>query len=154
MTSLALRLRASPIPARLVAFWDAVATRWNPIAVIVIAWIVLAAPLIFFRGYFSHEGLAVSIARTGLETGDWLTPHMYNVRFVERPTLQSWIIEAISLPFGGVNQITARLPSALFLLAGCLLIYALLRRVAAGIPAALLGAALFLACPLVLRSYV
>ena len=79
---------------------------------------------------------------------------MFNLRFVERPTLQSWIIAAISAPFGDVNQITARLPIVLFLLFGCLLIYWLLRRVAASVPAALFGVALFLACPLVIRSYV
>ena len=154
LDSLAATLRASPIPARIVAAWNAVATRWHPVAVIVVACAVLAGPLIFFRGYNAHEGLAVSIARTALETGDWLTPHMYNVRFVERPTLQSWIIAAISAPFGGVSQITARVPSFLFLLGGCFLIYWLLRKVAASVPAALLGVALFLACPLVMRSYV
>lgn len=37
---------------------------------------------------------------------------------------------------------------------GCLLIYTLLRRVSASIPAALLGVALFLACPIVIRAYV
>ena len=154
MTSLAATLHTSALPARIVASWNAAATRWNPVGVIAVAWAVLAVPLVFFRGYTAHEGLAVSIARTALETGDWLTPHMYNVRFVERPTLQSWIIAAISAPFGDVNQITARLPSVLFLLFGCLLIYWLLRRVAASVPAALLGVALFLACPLVMRSYV
>ena len=154
MTSLAATLHTSALPARIVAAWNAAAARWNPVGVIVIAWAVLSVPLVFFRGYTAHEGLAVSIARTALETGDWLTPHMYNVRFVERPTLQSWIIAAISAPFGDVNQITARLPSVLFLLLGCALIYWLLRRVAASVPAALLGVALFLACPLVMRSYV
>jgi 4-amino-4-deoxy-L-arabinose transferase-like glycosyltransferase len=147
-------LRAWPIPARIVALWEAIAARCNPVAVIVIAWALLALLLVVFRGYYAHEGLAVTIARMALETGDWVTPYLFNIRFVERPTLQSWIIEAISAPFGSVSQITARLPSALFLLGGCLLIYALLRKVAAGIPAALLGAALFLACPLVMRSYV
>ncbi len=154
MTTLAATLHTSALPARIVASWNAAAARWHPVGVIVVAWAVLAVPLVFFRGYTAHEGLAVSIARTALQTGDWLTPHMYNVRFVERPTLQSWIIAAISLPFGDVNQITARLPSVLFLLFGCLLIYWLLRRVAASVPAALLGVALFLACPLVMRSYV
>ncbi len=48
----------------------------------------------------------------------------------------------------------ARLPIVLFLLAGCLLIYALLRKLNASIPASLLGVALFLACPLVIRSNV
>jgi 4-amino-4-deoxy-L-arabinose transferase-like glycosyltransferase len=154
MSTLALRLRASPIPGRIVAAWESIALRWNPLAVIIVAWAVLALPLVVFRGYYAHEGLAVTIARMALETRDWVTPHLFNIRFVERPTLQSWIIEAVSAPFGGVSQITARLPSAVFLLCGCLLIYALLRKVAASVPAALLGVALFLACPLVIRSYV
>ncbi len=47
---------------------------------------------------------------------------MFNLRWVERPTLLSWIIAAISAPFGSVSQVTARLPIVLFLLAGCLLI--------------------------------
>ena len=148
------RLHASTIPARIVASWNTVSTRWNPVALIVGAWAVLTLPLVFFRGYNSDEGLAVVIARTALEDGYWLSPHTFNVRFVERPTLLSWIIAAISEPFGQVSQIAARLPVALFLLLGCLLIYALLRKVAASVAAALLGVALFLACPLVMRSYV
>jgi 4-amino-4-deoxy-L-arabinose transferase-like glycosyltransferase len=148
------RLNASTIPARIVASWNTVSTRWNPVALIVGAWAVLTLPLVFFRGYNSDEGLAVVIARTALEDGYWLSPHTFNVRFVERPTLLSWIIAAISEPFGQVSQIAARLPVALFLLLGCLLIYALLRKVAASVAAALLGVALFLACPLVMRSYV
>ncbi len=154
MTSLADRLRASTIPERMIAAWNAAATRWNPIATIVVACAVLTGPLVFFRGYNSDEGLAVSIARTALEDGDWLVPHMFNLRWVERPTLLSWIIAAISAPFGGVSQVTARLPIVLFLLAGCVLIYALLWKLKASIPASLLGVALFLACPLVIRSNV
>lgn len=111
-------------------------------------------PLIFFRGYNADEGLAVINARTAVEDGYWLNTHTFNVRFVERPTLLSWIIAVISEPFGHVSQVAARLPVALFLLLGCLLIYALLRKVAASVPAALFGIALFLACPLVMRSYV
>jgi 4-amino-4-deoxy-L-arabinose transferase-like glycosyltransferase len=142
------------VPAQIVAFWNAASTSWNPVAIIVGVWAVLTVPLIFFRGYNSDEGLAVLIARTALEDGYWLNTHIFNLRFVERPTLLSWIIAAISEPFGQVSQIAARLPVALFLLLGCLLIYALLRKVAASVPAALLGVALFLACPLVMRSYV
>lgn len=154
MASSADSKRATTVPARIVASWNAVSTRWNPIGIIVGAWTVLTVPLIFFRGYNSDEGLAVIIARSALEDGYWLNTHTFNVRFVERPTLLSWIIAAVSEPLGHVSQIAARLPVALFLLLGCLLIYALLRKVAADVPAALLGVALFLACPLVMRSYV
>ncbi|MGO9628490.1 MAG: ArnT family glycosyltransferase [Xanthobacteraceae bacterium] len=152
MTALAdnLRMRAQ----RMIAAWNMMATRYNPYAAIVIACAVLTGPLIFFRGYNSDEGLAVSIARTAVEDGEWLVPHVFNLRWIERPTLLSWIIAAISAPFGHVSQVTARLPVALFVLFGCVLIYLLLRRVAASVPAALFGVALFLACPLVIRSSV
>jgi 4-amino-4-deoxy-L-arabinose transferase-like glycosyltransferase len=154
MPSLAESLRIPALAVRIVAAWNRLSTRWNPVAVIVVAWAVLTVPLVFFRGFNSDEGLAVSIARTALEDGDWLVPHMFNLRWIERPTLLSWIIAAFSAPFGQVSQISARVPVALFLLFGCLLIYFLLRRVAASVPAALLGVALFLACPLVIRHYV
>jgi 4-amino-4-deoxy-L-arabinose transferase-like glycosyltransferase len=154
MTTVAAGLRTTALPARMVASWNALAARCNPAAVIVAAWAMLTLPLVAFRGFNSDEGLAVSIARTALETGEWLTPHRFNVRWIERPTLLSWIIAALSEPFGAVSQITARLPLALFLLFGCFLIYWLLRKAAASVPAALVGVALFLACPLVIRSYV
>ena len=114
---------------------------------------VLVLPLVFLRGFNSDDGVAVTIARTAIENGDWLTPHMFNVRFVERPTLLSWIIAAISLPFGIPTQVTARLPIILSVLGGALLIFGFLKpRVSQ--PAAVFGALLFLACPLVLRYYV
>jgi 4-amino-4-deoxy-L-arabinose transferase-like glycosyltransferase len=150
MTSLT-SLYASPTPARIVASWNALSTRWNPFATIVGAWAALTIPLVFFRGYNSDEGLTVSIARTAIEHGGWLDQHMFSLRWVDSPRLLAWIIAAISVPFGAVTQITARLPAVLFLLFGCLLIYVLLRKVAASVPAALFGVALFLACPLLIR---
>ena len=153
MTSLAGRHPVA-IAQRIVAAWHALGTRLSPVAVIIVAWAVLSVPLIFFRGYNSDEGLTVSIARTALENGDWLHQYTFNVRWVDSPRLLAWIIAAISEPFGHVSQIAARLPIVLFLLCGCLLIYVLLRKVGAGVAAALFGTALFLACPLVMRGYV
>jgi 4-amino-4-deoxy-L-arabinose transferase-like glycosyltransferase len=154
MTVSADRVRSPPVPVRVIAAWNAATARWRPVAAIVVAWAALSLPLVFCRGFNADEGVAVSIARTALDDGHWLTPYMFNLRFVERPTLLSWIIAAISAPFGHVSEITARVPIVLFLLFGCLLIYYLLRRVAASVPAALVAIALFLACPLVIRSYV
>jgi len=145
---------ASATAARLVATWNRIATLWAPITVIAVTCAILTVPLLFFRGFHSDEGVAVTVARSAVEDGYWITPHIYNTRFVERPTLLSWIIAGVSAPFGIVNQFTARLPIILFLLTGCWLIYAVLRRVSASIPAALLGVALFLACPIVIRAYV
>jgi 4-amino-4-deoxy-L-arabinose transferase-like glycosyltransferase len=154
MTSLADSPRSFTLAQRMVAAWNALSVRVNPLAAIVVAWAALTFPLVFFRGFNSDEGLAVSIARTALEDGRWWIPHAFNIRIVERPMLLSWIISAVSWPFGHVSQISARAVVALFLLGGCLLIYFLLRKVVASRPAALFGTALFLACPLVIRSYV
>jgi 4-amino-4-deoxy-L-arabinose transferase-like glycosyltransferase len=154
MTLLAAPLHKSAIPARIIASWNAAAARCNPIVAIVVVWAVLSWPLVFFRGFNSDEGLAFSLARTALERGEWLVPNMFGLRWIERPVLLSWLIAAVSWPFGAASQITARVTVVAFLLFGCLLIYWLLRRVAASVPAALLGVALFLACPLVIRSYV
>jgi len=85
MIALADTMRTTSL--RLVGAWNAFATRYNPFALIAVACAVLTGPLIFFRGYNSDEGLAVSIARTALEDGEWLVPHVFNMRWVERPTL-------------------------------------------------------------------
>jgi 4-amino-4-deoxy-L-arabinose transferase-like glycosyltransferase len=135
-----------------IQWWDSVAGRRHAVLLIVGVWAVVAVPLVFLRGYHSVEGVTVTVARSAVEDGHWLTPYMYNVRWVERPTLLSWIIAAISLPFGHVNLLTSRLPNILALLAGCLLIWRALRPVASA-GAALLGAALFLSCPIVMRFY-
>ena len=144
------------IPAaaeRLIAGWTALAKRWDPVVLIVAVSGLLVLPLVWFRGFNSDDGVALTLAQTAITDGQWLTPHMFNLRFAERPVLLSWVIALISLPFGGVTEFTARLPIILSLLGGCLLIFALLRRVVSA-PAALFGVALFLACPLVVRAYV
>src|SRR6185437_6985571 len=148
------RKRLSDAATQIIVMWNSLWTRWNPVIAIVTVWAAATMPLVWLRGYNSDEGLAVSIARTALEDGYWLTPHMFNLRWIERPTLLSWIIAAVSLPFGQVSQVTARLPVALFLLLGCLLIYSLLRKVGASVPASAIATGAFLACPLVQRSYV
>ncbi len=139
---------------RLVDLWNSAFARLNPASTILFLWAALTLPLVLFRGFNGDEGLAVSIARSALEKGDWLTPYVFNIRFAERPTLLSWIIGLVSAPFGGVSQITARLVVALFLLLGCFLIDWLLKTLRASNSARVLGVALFLACPLVQRAYV
>ena len=148
------KLRVSAAGRDIVALWNLACARCNPIVAITTVWAAVALPLVWLRSFGSDEGLAVSIARTAVEDGYWITPHFFNVRVIERPALLSWIIAAVSEPFGHVSQVTAHLPIALFLLLGCLLIYFLLRKLAASVPASLLGSIAFLACPLVMRSYV
>ena len=116
-------------------------------------WFIVSVPPALFHGYHYVEGLTVSIAQSALDDGNWLTPHMYNLRWIERPTLLSWVIAAISLPFGHVSPFIARLPIILSLLTGAFLVWRALRPVASA-GAAVFGAFAFLACPIVMRYYV
>lgn len=109
--------------ARCVAAWNGFATRCRPVVAIAASWAALMAPAVIFRGDNAEGGLAVSIAGV-----------------------------AIAGPAGRVGAGVAHLPTALALLFGCLLIYRLLRKISASVAAGLFGAALFLACPLVIHS--
>ena len=62
------------VAERIVAAWNSLAPRYKPYAAIAIACALLAGPPIFFRGYNSDEGLAVAIARSAVEDGEWLVP--------------------------------------------------------------------------------
>jgi Dolichyl-phosphate-mannose-protein mannosyltransferase len=152
------------VAARLVGAWNALATRFDPYAVIVIACALLTVPrMIAATGYGAKEEPAVAIANTVIAEGVWRLPYALAPSLpsaasggglgwgIDHPPLLPWIIAALSAPFDGVTQVTARLPAAISLLCGALLVYWLLRRLAAGVPAALAGVVLFLACPAVLR---
>ena len=111
---------------------------------------MLTGPLVFFRGYNSDERLAVSIARIG-DRGRRVAGPAHVQPALDRAA--DVIVVADRRHQRAVRRrehpFTARLPIVFVLLAGCLLINALLRKLNASIPASLLGVALFLACPLV-----
>lgn len=138
---------------RVIGFWDALAGKETAPFLIIGIWAFVSVPPALWHGYHYVEGLTVTIAQSALTDGNWLTPHLYNLRWVERPTLLSWIIGAISLPFGHISPFVARLPIILSLLAGVFLIWDTLRRMASR-GAAMFGALAFLASPIVIRYYV
>ncbi|CAA2143959.1 Undecaprenyl phosphate-alpha-4-amino-4-deoxy-L-arabinose arabinosyl transferase [Hyphomicrobium sp. ghe19] len=138
---------------RVIQLWGAVAGRDFSLPLLIGVCLLVSVPPALFHGYHYVEGLTVTIAQSALDDGNWLTPHIYNARWIERPTLLSWLIAAISLPFGHVSPFIARLPIILSLLSGILLVWRALRPVASA-EAAVFGAALFLASPIVMRYYV
>ena len=138
---------------RVIRWWSWLARREFSLQLIMGVSLLIAVPSALFHGYHYVEGLTVTIAQSALDDGNWLTPHIYNARWIERPTLLSWFIAAISLPFGRVIPFIARLPIILSLLTGILLIWRALRPVASA-EATVFGATLFLACPIVMRYYV
>lgn len=68
------------------------------------------------------------VAREMLLTGDWLAPRVNGMPYLEKPPLLFWLIALVSLPFGGVTELSARIPSIASAIATVLLTYALARR--------------------------
>jgi 4-amino-4-deoxy-L-arabinose transferase-like glycosyltransferase len=59
-----------------------------------------------------NEGEYAEVAREMVDSGDWISPQLNYVLFLNKPPLTYWLIGAADLAFG-VNEFSARLPSAL-----------------------------------------
>jgi 4-amino-4-deoxy-L-arabinose transferase-like glycosyltransferase len=92
------------------------------------SWAVLIL-LTLYVCYFSHLGAFgfigpdepryAWIARDMAETGDWVTPRLYGQPWFEKPVFYYWSA-AVCFKLFGVNEASARLPSALCALLGTL----------------------------------
>lgn len=92
-----------------------------------------------YRSLFdTDEGRYAEIPREMLVTGDWITPHLNGVIYLEKPPLQYWATAAAFRVFGQHNW-TARLWTALTGFLGLIVVYATGRRLF-GRRAGLLGA--------------
>ena len=81
--------------------------------------VLLVAALIFLGCILSPpslmddvDGTQAQIARTMLDSGDWVTPRIDGIAYLEKPPLKYWLI-AISYAIFGVNDWAARIPIAL-----------------------------------------
>ena len=66
--------------------------------------LVLPIPL-----FDPDEGLHAAIAREMVEHGDWVTPHLLGVPFLDKPILYFWAL-ATSLSVFGPSEFAVRLP--------------------------------------------
>lgn len=94
---------------------------------------VCAALLFFYRlgamGLLDpEEGRYAEIPREMIERGDWITPRLNYMRYLEKPPLLYWCV-AGSYQLFGISEWSARLGSALPALIGVLAVYAWGRRV-------------------------
>lgn len=115
------------------------------------AWLVVAvAAVIYLLALPSPPSLMddmdavqAQIARNMLETGDWVTPQLNGIKYLEKPPLKYWMIAAGYLLFG-VHDWVARLPVALSAVLLCWMVYRIGRW---GVSEAVgLNAGLVLAC--------
>jgi 4-amino-4-deoxy-L-arabinose transferase-like glycosyltransferase len=85
-----------------------------------LTWCLLASfcGYLFFYGLTSGElyrteNLRAIVAAEFLRTGNWIVPMLYGEPLFTKPPGMYAAVALVSLPFGGVNEWTARLPSAL-----------------------------------------
>src|SRR5262245_21780883 len=87
------------------------------------------------------EGRYAEIPREMLASGDWITPHLNGLAYVEKPPLQYWAT-ALTYQLFGVNEWTARLWTLLAAWLDVALVYGFARRVWGSRVATIAGALL------------
>lgn len=87
---------------------------WQPAALFAVtAGVVLFYALGSFRTFTTHEGYAAVPARTMMETGNWIVPDFGGLPRLRKPPLCYWTLATLGTICGGLDEFTARLPSAL-----------------------------------------
>lgn len=87
--------------------------------VVVASALALAAGFAPMPFWDEDEPRFAAIARTMLETGDWIVPRFNDTLAVDKPVLMHWCMAACFRLFG-VSEISARLPAAVATLAAAL----------------------------------
>lgn len=82
-----------------------------------VLWAAIYLPGLGSTEIKGEEGRRILPAVTMLETGNWIVPHVGGKPFLRKPPLMNWLIAASFKITGVRNEWTARLPSALAVLA-------------------------------------
>jgi 4-amino-4-deoxy-L-arabinose transferase-like glycosyltransferase len=92
--------------------------------------IVLALAAVVFLGCILSppslmddvDATQAQIARNMIDSGDWVTPHLNGIAYMEKAPLKYWLI-AVSFEIFGVHDWAARIPLALGAVALCWLVF-------------------------------
>ncbi len=92
-------------------------TRLKASLFLLLLWAAIYLPGLGSTELKGEEGRRILPAITMLETGNWLVPYVGGKPFLRKPPLVNWMIAASFKMTGVRNEWTARLPSALCVLA-------------------------------------
>ena len=90
----------------------------RPGALAIILVLLVAALYLPWLGYndlMHEETRRAVVARTMMQSGDYLVPMLGERVYLNKPPLFNWVIVAMSLPVGTVTEWTARLPTVISL---------------------------------------
>lgn len=115
-------------PVRLPSLARAADHPWAPL--LLLPW----CGFLFFYGLgagdlYRTEGLRAIVAQEFLNSGNWVVPTLYGEPLLTKPPGMYAAIAAVSRPFGGVSDWSARLPSALAATATVFLFFWYFRRI-------------------------
>ena len=92
-------------------------SRLRVVATVMLVWAVIYLPALGSIAIKGEEGRRILPAVRMLETGDYLVPQVGSNPYYRKPPLVNWLVAASFKLFGVRNEWTARLPSALSVLA-------------------------------------
>jgi 4-amino-4-deoxy-L-arabinose transferase-like glycosyltransferase len=96
---------------------DLINSRLCAVAVVILVWAVMYLPALGSIAIKGEEGRRILPAVRMLETGNYLVPQVGSNPYYRKPPLVNWLVAASFKIFGVRNEWTARLPSALSVLA-------------------------------------
>jgi 4-amino-4-deoxy-L-arabinose transferase-like glycosyltransferase len=96
---------------------DLINSRLRAVGVVVLAWAVIYLPALGSIAIKGEEGRRILPAVRMLETGNYIVPQVGSYPYYRKPPLVNWLVAASFKIVGVRNEWTARLPSALSVLA-------------------------------------
>jgi 4-amino-4-deoxy-L-arabinose transferase-like glycosyltransferase len=96
---------------------DLVNSRLRVVATVMLVWAVIYLPALGSIAIKGEEGRRILPAVRMLETGNYIVPQVGSNPYYRKPPLVNWLVAASFRFFGVRNEWTARLPSALSVLA-------------------------------------
>jgi 4-amino-4-deoxy-L-arabinose transferase-like glycosyltransferase len=92
-------------------------SRTNSLLIVVLLWAAVYLPALGSLAVKGEEGRRILPAITMLESGNYLVPQVGGEAYFRKPPLINWLVAASFKIFGMRNEWTARLPSAISVLA-------------------------------------
>src|SRR5229473_8550456 len=92
-------------------------SRVNSLLIVLLIWAAIYLPALGSLSIKGEEGRRILPAISMLETGNYLVPQVGGEAYFRKPPLINWLVAASFKIFGARNEWTARLPSAISVLA-------------------------------------
>jgi 4-amino-4-deoxy-L-arabinose transferase-like glycosyltransferase len=92
-------------------------SRLHALAIVTLFWAAIFLPALGSVELKGEEGRRIMPAVTMIESGNWIVPYIGGQPYLRKPPLMNWLVAASFKIFGVRNGWTARLPSALSVLA-------------------------------------